>query len=35
MTDKSTGIIGIDEVGYGAWAGPVFACAVLFPEQLP
>lgn len=27
-------IIGIDEVGYGAWAGPVYACAVCFPGTL-
>lgn len=27
-------IIGIDEVGYGAWAGPVYACAVCFPSTL-
>lgn len=27
-------IIGIDEVGYGAWAGPVFACAVFFDKEI-
>jgi ribonuclease HII len=28
-------IIGIDEVGYGAIAGPVLACAVILKEQHP
>lgn len=28
-------IIGIDEVGYGAWAGPVYTCAVCFPTRIP
>lgn len=27
-------IIGIDEVGYGAWAGPVYACAVFFNKEI-
>jgi ribonuclease HII len=26
-------IIGSDEVGYGAWAGPLFVCAVAVPEN--
>ncbi len=26
-------IIGSDEVGYGAWAGPLFVCAVAVPTQ--
>ena len=25
--------IGIDEVGYGCWAGPVMACALYFPQE--
>jgi ribonuclease HII len=26
-------IIGSDEVGYGAWAGPLFVCAAVVPES--
>jgi ribonuclease HII len=29
-------VAGVDEVGYGAWAGPVLVCAVvLYPENVP
>jgi ribonuclease HII len=28
-------IAGLDEVGRGAWAGPVFAAAVVFPAECP
>lgn len=28
-------VAGLDEVGRGAWAGPVFAAAVILPDDLP
>lgn len=30
-----TTAIGLDEVGYGAWAGPVCVCATFFPKPIP
>lgn len=30
--DSSTYILGADEVGYGAWAGPLFVCTVAVPK---
>src|SRR6185436_2490006 len=34
VTDPTTIVIGIDEVGRGAWAGPVVAGAVILPHGL-
>ena len=32
--DIKNNIIGIDEVGRGAWSGPVVACAVLLSDSI-
>ncbi|MAJ02876.1 MAG: ribonuclease HII, partial [Rickettsiales bacterium] len=32
--DIKNNIIGIDEVGRGAWSGPVVACAVLLKKKI-
>ena len=35
MAETTQIICGIDEVGRGPWAGPVFAAAVILPPRLP
>ena len=33
LSDLKNNVIGIDEVGRGAWSGPVVACAVLLKKK--
>lgn len=33
MCEVNTKIAGVDEVGRGAWAGPMVACAVIFKQE--